>query len=164
MSIMWKRLIQLEHGGKRTLQIQIREQLVNAIVSGLLHPGQVLPSSRALSAELSVARNTVTIAYEQLESEGYLQAVSRKGYFVSETILCGSIHQRPNKRQAEARPSPDWCSNLLVKHPSRTRTILKCRDWKKHEFAFVYGQLDQELIPHHDWREAIRSTYSVQGF
>ncbi len=161
---MWNRLIRLEHGGDSTLQLQIREQVVSAIVSGLLRPGQALPSSRALSAELNVARNTVTIAYEQLESEGYLEAISRKGYFVSESILCGSIQQK-HVQKATEKPNqapPEWCSNLLVKYPSTARTILKCRDWKDHEFPFVYGQLDRELIPHHDWREVIRSTSSVQ--
>ena len=165
---MWNRLIQLEHNSEKTLQIQIREQVVNAIVSGLLNSGQKLPSSRLLSAELKVARNTVTIAYELLESEGYLQAINRRGYFVSEGILCGGIHQKrkqPLKKEQlldNEKSSPDWCSNLLVKKPSKTRTILKCRDWKDHEFPFVYGQLDPKLIPHHDWREVIRSTSSIQ--
>ena len=162
MSMMWNRLIQLERGGKNSLQLQIREQLVSAVISGLLRPGQALPSSRALSAELSVARNTVTIAYEQLESEGYLIAISRRGYFVSETVLCGSIQAKSGDTQLKTPTSPDWCTSLLARRPSQARTIFKCRDWKNHEFPFVYGQLDRELIPHHDWREAIRATSSVQ--
>lgn len=159
---MWKRLIQIDRSHPKSLQLQIREQLVSAIISGVIRPEQALPSSRTLSAELGIARNTVTIAYEQLEAEGFIHAVSRKGYFASKAVLCGSIHQNHGENHLETRPSPDWCSRLLLKRPEIYRTILKCRDWRSYQFPFVYGQLDRSLIPHHEWREAIRATSSVQ--
>ena len=161
-SIMWKHLLELERDTKKSLQLQIREQFVSAIISELIRPGQVLPSSRKLATELGVSRNTATIAFEQLESEGYIVAIPRKGYFVSESILCGGISADRAKDKNKEQASPDWCSSLLSKRPSKARTILKCRDWKDHEFPFVYGQLDRDLIPHHDWREVIRATSSVQ--
>ena len=164
MSLMWKRLIQLERSSKKSLQLQIREQIVSAIISELIHPGQALPSSRKLAVELGVSRNTATIAYEQLEAEGFIIAMMRKGYFVSETILCGGVsaNRAKTKARAEHHESPQWCTDLIDKRASRARTILKCKDWNKQQYPFVYGQLDRELIPHHDWREVIRATSTVQ--
>jgi DNA-binding transcriptional MocR family regulator len=40
---------------------------------GTLREGDPLPSTRALAAELGVARGTVVAAYEQLDGEGYLR-------------------------------------------------------------------------------------------
>src|SRR5215218_8802016 len=51
---------------------QVYEGLREAILSGRLARGARLPSSRALAADLGVARNTVLQAFDQLRSEGYL--------------------------------------------------------------------------------------------
>jgi GntR family transcriptional regulator / MocR family aminotransferase len=52
----------------------IERALRDAIVDGRLTPGAHLPSSRGLAAELGVARGTVVAAFEQLRSEGLLDA------------------------------------------------------------------------------------------
>jgi GntR family transcriptional regulator/MocR family aminotransferase len=51
--------------------------LRDAIRRGRLAPGEPLPASRALAAELGMARGTVVEAYAQLVAEGYL--LSRQG-------------------------------------------------------------------------------------
>jgi GntR family transcriptional regulator/MocR family aminotransferase len=51
---------------------QVYEGLREAMLSGRLARGARLPSSRALAADLGVARNTVLQAFDQLRSEGYL--------------------------------------------------------------------------------------------
>ncbi|MEZ5411200.1 MAG: PLP-dependent aminotransferase family protein [Acidimicrobiales bacterium] len=55
----------------------LESALRDAIRSGRLHPGEVLPSSRSLAADLGLARSTVVAAYDQLASEGYL--LTRQG-------------------------------------------------------------------------------------
>jgi GntR family transcriptional regulator / MocR family aminotransferase len=52
---------------------QVYEGLRDAMLSGRLARGARLPSTRALAADLGVARNTVLLAFDQLRSEGYLQ-------------------------------------------------------------------------------------------
>jgi GntR family transcriptional regulator / MocR family aminotransferase len=49
---------------------QVYAQLRAAILSGALKPGTQLPTSRAFTQQLNVARNTVMSAYEQLMVEG----------------------------------------------------------------------------------------------
>ncbi|TYK45382.1 PLP-dependent aminotransferase family protein [Actinomadura decatromicini] len=56
-----------------------------AIATGRLAPGAALPSTRALSAELGLARGTVTAAYDQLAAEGYLTATPGSRTRVAET-------------------------------------------------------------------------------
>jgi GntR family transcriptional regulator/MocR family aminotransferase len=51
---------------------QVYEGLRDAMLSGRLARGARLPSTRALAADLGVARNTVLLAFDQLRSEGYL--------------------------------------------------------------------------------------------
>jgi GntR family transcriptional regulator/MocR family aminotransferase len=60
----------------------LHECLRAAIRSGRLAPGTRLAASRALAAELGVARNTVLYAYDQLATEGYVQP-DRRGTVVT---------------------------------------------------------------------------------
>jgi GntR family transcriptional regulator/MocR family aminotransferase len=50
-----------------------------SILGGRLAPGAGLPSSRALAEELGVSRNTVTLAFDQLVAEGYIEGSPRSG-------------------------------------------------------------------------------------
>ncbi|TAL52038.1 PLP-dependent aminotransferase family protein [Pandoraea sp.] len=69
-------------GKPMSLQKQLIERLQQAILSGRLPAGALLPSSRLLAAELDVSRNTVVIAYDHLAAQGYVIA-DRKGTRVS---------------------------------------------------------------------------------
>ena len=57
--------------------------LRDAVRAGRLHPGLRLPSSRALAADLGIARNTVAEVYSQLVAEGWLTAASGSGTSVA---------------------------------------------------------------------------------
>jgi GntR family transcriptional regulator/MocR family aminotransferase len=53
--------------------------LREAVRTGRLAPGTRLPSSRALAADLGVARNTVADAYAELIASGWLTAKQGSG-------------------------------------------------------------------------------------
>ena len=55
------------------------------ILSGVLKPGEKLPSKRALAQNLEISKITVETAYSQLLEEGYIRACEKVGYFV-ETV------------------------------------------------------------------------------
>jgi GntR family transcriptional regulator / MocR family aminotransferase len=57
-----------------------------AISNGQMRPGQRVPSTRSLAAELKISRIPVLNAYEQLHAEGYLQTFVGSG-----TRVAGSI-------------------------------------------------------------------------
>ena len=71
----------------RTSRVPLHRQIYDgyrrAILAGLLRPGQRIPSTRALAAELGVSRLPVLGAYEQLLHEGYLDGRRGSGTFVN---------------------------------------------------------------------------------
>jgi GntR family transcriptional regulator / MocR family aminotransferase len=62
----------------------LESALRDALRSGRLGPGTRLPSSRALAADLDIARNTVADAYGQLVAEGWLTARAGSGTRVAQ--------------------------------------------------------------------------------
>jgi GntR family transcriptional regulator/MocR family aminotransferase len=66
----------------RQLYVALRE----AVLHGRIAPGMRLPSTRDLARELSVSRNTVVNAFEQLLAEGYLSGRVGSGTYVSEAL------------------------------------------------------------------------------
>ena len=85
------------HGWPR--QRLLHECLRAAIRDGTLAPGTRLVATRALAAELGVARNTVLYAYEQLAAEGYVCS-DRGG-----TIVAAVAPARPQKASVAAPQS-----------------------------------------------------------
>ena len=68
------------------LRAQIYRDLRGAILDGRLRPGERLPSTRMLSSEMRVSRNTTEGAYEQLVAEGYLSRRVGSGTFVASSL------------------------------------------------------------------------------
>ena len=65
---------------------QIYDGYRMAILSGRLGPGQRLPSTRTLAAELQISRLPVLNAFEQLLHEGYLEGKVGSGTYVRDCI------------------------------------------------------------------------------
>jgi GntR family transcriptional regulator / MocR family aminotransferase len=68
--------LDLSRSGRR---VGLERALREAVQSGRLAPGTVLPPSRALASDLGIARNTVAEAYTQLVAEGWLTARQGSG-------------------------------------------------------------------------------------
>jgi GntR family transcriptional regulator/MocR family aminotransferase len=62
---------------------QIYKRFRGAINSGVLEPGDRIPSARALTQELGLARGTIDAAYSLLAAEGYIQARGQAGTVVT---------------------------------------------------------------------------------
>jgi GntR family transcriptional regulator/MocR family aminotransferase len=66
-------LLPLVYGDRRQpLGRQIEERLRDLVRNGALRPGDALPSTRALAAQLGVSRRLIVDVYAQLRAEGYL--------------------------------------------------------------------------------------------
>lgn len=72
----------LNSGSAAALYMQLYESLKTDLLSSRLRIGTRLPSKRLLSSTLGISVNTVDAAYQQLISEGYLEARPKSGYFV----------------------------------------------------------------------------------
>lgn len=62
---------------------QLRVQVRDAVVEGVLIAGAKLPTVRALADELGLAVNTVARAYRELEADGIIETRGRAGSFVA---------------------------------------------------------------------------------
>ena len=72
------------------------------MVTGVLAPGEKLPSVRSLAMDLAINPNTIQRAYAQLEMEGYVYSVAGRGTFVAE----GQEQNLVRRREVEAKVQP----------------------------------------------------------
>ena len=61
---------------------QIVDNIKEAILNGDLIGGEALPSIRTLAKDLKISNITTKRAYEELEKDGFIEAIATKGYFV----------------------------------------------------------------------------------
>ncbi|MDR5780600.1 PLP-dependent aminotransferase family protein [Caballeronia sp. LZ065] len=162
---LWAQLFERSRVSGMSLQNQIRQMIVNAILSGHIAPDSALPSSRELADQLNVSRNTVVLAYQQLIEEGYLVSRERSGHFVNpatEELQRGftATGTRATPALQTEHGHPDWSAR--IRHaPSNQRNIVKPSNWQSYEYPFIYGQFDTELFPTSDWRESCMHGLSV---
>lgn len=94
-------LVPLDPSSDTPLHEQIYVALRSVIVDGRLATGSRIPSSRMLSEELRVSRNTVLTAYQQLASEGYLDSRVGGGTYVAPMLPDENLAAPPRRM---ARP------------------------------------------------------------
>ena len=76
-------MIHLDYRDSRPIYEQVKDGLRRLMVTGVMAPGEKLPSVRALAAELAINPNTIQRAYRELELSGYLYSVPGKGNFAA---------------------------------------------------------------------------------
>jgi GntR family transcriptional regulator/MocR family aminotransferase len=79
-------LLDVSHRNNEPLTRELVNQLRSLIADGRLRPGQWLPSSRMMARSLDISRNTVSLAIEQLASEGYLSVTRSRRPVVAEGV------------------------------------------------------------------------------
>jgi GntR family transcriptional regulator/MocR family aminotransferase len=89
-------LFVLDRSDSASLQTQLALNLKRLVHAGVLRPGKAVPSSRELAHELQISRNTVIQAYDRLIGEGYLEASSRRGLYVSELLEGKNLGKPPS--------------------------------------------------------------------
>lgn len=63
---------------------QLKKQILEFITIGILSPNDKLPSVRSLASQIGVNPNTVSKAYSELETQGYIYSEKGKGCFISD--------------------------------------------------------------------------------
>ena len=126
--------ISLDPEAREPLYEQIYSYMKHEIQKGQLRAGERLPSSRSLAASLEVSRSTVDLAYEQLVSEGYLEAVPCKGYYVCR--IEGLYSLDPGKE------------------PVREKKTDAASPW---DYDLTPNGIDLESFPYDVWRRLTRN-------
>lgn len=81
----------LDPDSRYPLYQQIYNKIKDDIVQGKIKSGEKLPSKRSLAKHLQLSVITVENAYAQLNAEGYIYAVEKKGYFTTDIVKLTSI-------------------------------------------------------------------------
>ena len=68
------------------IYVQIRDQILAAIASGTLKPGERMPTMREVAVALKVDLNTVRHAYESAQEGGAITLVRARGTYVAERL------------------------------------------------------------------------------
>ena len=106
------------------LRHRVADALIELLRTGHLRPGDSLPATRALAAELAISRTAVLAAYDELAAAGFVHAVGGSSTVVSPgadlAARAGvSSHVAPVRAVIGARPAapggPRW--NLLPGYP-----------------------------------------------
>jgi GntR family transcriptional regulator / MocR family aminotransferase len=135
--------------GKGDRSERIFRQLLDAILDGRLRPGERLPSTRDLAAQLAVSRNTVSVAFERLVAEGYLDARRGAGTFVAHIDL--------NREQATPRQTRRSAPRGEVRAREVWRNVPDPL-WNKPRpiaYDFSVGTPDPSLFPLEQWRRLV---------
>lgn len=77
-------LIDIDSASEEPIYRQIRTQIVSAVATGELVPGDTLPSVRSLAGDLGVNMHTVNKAYAVLRDEGYVTMFGRSGATIAD--------------------------------------------------------------------------------
>ena len=137
-------------GAGMPLRGQIYSALRGAILDGRLKPGERVPSTRVLSSEMNVSRNTTEGAYEQLVAEGYFSRRIGSGTFVASSLPHRPVGLRPGVRYPAAAPASRGLS-------ARGRTLARsvvCGDPVAVR-AFGAGIPALDAFPFELWRRLI---------
>lgn len=126
-------MLYIDRNSDTPLYEQIYAALIKEIVSGALAAGDLLPATRKLSRELSVGRNTVDKAYQQLAAEGYIQPRTGSGF---------RVNRLPLELFTQNSAAP-------VSHESPEETPDPAR------YDFAYGSMDSSVFPYAQWRKSL---------
>jgi GntR family transcriptional regulator/MocR family aminotransferase len=160
MQAMSRPLLFLDPDSDLSLQDQVRRKLVEAACAGAFPPGKRLPSSRALAAQLGVARNTVTLAYQKLLDEGLFVSRERSGIYVDHDMLRGLTAVQSVAGGREPATTSRWPGRFKSREGDEPATR-RTPNWSQYPYPFIDGLFDASLFPTAEWREASRQALSV---
>ncbi len=140
-------VIQISRDAETPLHQQVYLGFRDAILRGEMAPGQQVPSSRALSAELEISRFPILDAYSQLHVEGYFQTRKGAGTFVSPSLIPLRGNGAHSVSTAEGTRQASRCS---ARYPR-----FKNEPWRDGWGAFTVHQPALERFPFETWSKLV---------
>lgn len=126
--------------GSDCLYIHLYKCIKNDILSGKIFAGTKLPSKRSFAKNLGISTITVENAYAQLQSEGYIYSLPKKGYFVTEIT-------------APVPTAPAITSS----------NFQMAADKSGYQIDFVSNKTNPDNFPFSIWAKLIRETISEKS-
>jgi GntR family transcriptional regulator/MocR family aminotransferase len=123
--LLLSEMARLSQNDNMPLHRQLYEAMRRAILDGKLVAGDRLPSSRELTQDLKLSRNTIVAALNQLGVEGYLSSRVGSGTYVNENVpkaRARALHARSSANQTQLSQrgsalSTTFCATQLEVQP-----------------------------------------------
>src|ERR1700722_19592300 len=149
----------LDRSRPDSLTTQMVDQIRDAIRCARIAPGSRLPSSRRLSEQLAISRNTVMRAYDLLLMEGIVESRPASGIYVAEQ------QPRPMATAAPALAADDPMLRPRMPMPLRPRTAQAPTHANRNRllFDFFPGRPSADLFPLKTWRRLLQENLSRGG-
>ena len=149
----------LDRSRPDSLTTQMVDQIRDAIRCARIGPGTRLPSSRRLSEQLAISRNTVMRAYDLLLMEGIVESRPASGIYVAEQLPTHSAALQPVSDTREhllqvRMPMPLRQGRTQgAPHVARNRLL----------YDFFPGRPGADLFPLKTWRRLLQANLSHGG-
>jgi GntR family transcriptional regulator / MocR family aminotransferase len=162
-------VLAIDPANPEPLHRQLYRALRTAILDQRVKPGAKLPSTRAMSAALGVARNTVHGAFDQLLAEGYLEARHGSGTYVAASLPDDALRAQPATVSGLRQALSDLPRAVSDRHSSAPRApSLRLSRWGQRvarieqtpylgapvtlPYDFRHGRPDATNFPLEAWR------------
>ncbi len=152
---MWilKELITVNPDLKTPVYIQICNAFIQNIQLGRLRRGARLPGSREVASMLGINRMTMVAAYYELQAQGWIQMIPRKGTFVKEDLP--ELHPRRIPSSLDKFTIPDTTS---FSFDEKRIVPIETSDFPRPDKIIINdGFPDPRLAPIEDLTRCMRS-------
>ncbi|MGI8721071.1 MAG: GntR family transcriptional regulator, partial [Geodermatophilaceae bacterium] len=148
---MPRTLIEIDRRSSEPLYRQVRRAIEHGIAAGRFDLRRRLPSSRELATELSVSRNTISLAYQELVAEGLVVGHERRGPFANPQMRAACAVQAHT-----TVPRIDWSTRMRSYGDEHLPQVEKRSDWHTYPYPFLAGQVDVQGFPSRAWLRSLR--------
>ncbi len=141
--------------GNRPAYLQIKDYLKDLILKGILQTGVRLPSTRDLSSILKVSRNTIILAYQYLEDDGFIDTIRGQGAYVARIEV---------KKDGDG-VQLDWPELIgdFAKKASFLDIEKKELRWERGMISFKSIAPDENLFDVNEFKRAFLNRFALEG-
>jgi GntR family transcriptional regulator/MocR family aminotransferase len=143
--------IVISRGSGTAVYLQIAYAIMDEVRRGRLAPGDALPGTRELAEGLEVSRKTIVLAYDELNTQGWVYSELKRGTFVSKSL------------PKLAAPAPVILDNTVDDRPktpalgfSRAAPDLPIQRTDNDLLTLDDGSPDTRIAPMHEFGRAYR--------
>jgi len=156
MQIPYKSILVLERGSAVPLYVQLANAFIQHIQSGIIPKGCKLLGSRPLADLLEINRQTVIQAYEEIQSQGWIEILPKRGVFVSNQLPIVQAKGFISTQISEASEKDSILTNRA--------SGLFLPKLIQHRLAFNDGLPDPRLAPSNITQSNPRALYSCRKY
>ncbi|WP_059050998.1 aminotransferase-like domain-containing protein [Paenibacillus senegalimassiliensis] len=140
--------------------LQVKNYILWLITKGALQEGERLPSTRELAGLLGVSRGSVITAYESLQDEGFVHAVTGRGNFVAGISGTGGAALEPWHMDWSERMNHQARIAVELDHMKRKQPVLSA---EREIISFTSIAPDEQLFDLDNVKRAFLDRMAVEG-